>query len=259
MSAAPGLEARVRAAVPLRRPGTTSRSATSPSARPATGRAAAPTRRPALSLVPSRRPRLAVGALARTPFVTLVVALLAAGLLGLLALNTLLAQDAFRLHTLKLDARELEDREQVLEREVEALQAPAALAARATELGMVPAGPPAFLRLPDGKVLGAETAAGEPVPGATVPGGDPAAGTPTTDEAATAEDVAAQEAQQEAAEDAAAVDAVEGEPAEPAPAEAPAGTTAETAPAETQAETPAETQAEVPAGTGADETAGAGQ
>lgn len=175
MSAAPGIETRTRAAVPLRRPAVTARLNTS-------------ARRPALSLVPARRPRLALGALARTPFVTLVVALLAAGLLGLLALNTLLAQDAFRLHTLTQDSRDLQDRAQVLEREVEALQAPEALAVRAGELGMVPAGPPVFLRLPDGKVLGAETPAGEPLPGATAPAADPdVPGTPTTDEAATAD------------------------------------------------------------------------
>jgi len=114
-------------------------------------------RRPALAVVPASRSRVG-----RTPFVAVVVSLLAAGLLGLLVLNTVLAQDAFRLHTLKEQARTLEDREQVLQREVEALRAPQALAARAAGLGMVQAGPPAFLRLPDGAVLGAETPAEVP-------------------------------------------------------------------------------------------------
>lgn len=117
----------------------------------------APLRRPSLELVPQAR----VSA-RRTPFAAVVVSLLAAGLLGLLVLNTVLAQDAFRLHTLKAESRALEDREQVLQREVEALRAPQALAARAGALGMVQAGPPAFLRLPDGAVLGAETAAEVP-------------------------------------------------------------------------------------------------
>jgi hypothetical protein len=88
-----------------------------------------------------------------------VVGLLVGGLLGLLALNTALAQDAFLLHTLKTEGRELAVREQVLQREVEGLRTPEALAARAAEMGMVPAGPPAFLRLSDGAVIGA------PVPG----------------------------------------------------------------------------------------------
>ena len=120
------------------------------------------TRGPRLALVPAARPAPR-GPLRRSPFVAVVVSLLAAGLLGLLMLNTALAQDAFELHTLKQESRALEDREEVLRREVEALQAPSELAARATELGMVPAGPPAFLRLSDGAVLGSTTPAEAPV------------------------------------------------------------------------------------------------
>jgi hypothetical protein len=119
-------------------------------------------RRPPLALVPAARPA-ARGPLRRSPFVAVVVSLLAAGLLGLLVLNTALAQDAFRLHTLKQESRALEDREEALRREVEALQSPQEIAGRAAELGMVPAGPPAFLRLSDGAVLGSATPAEEPV------------------------------------------------------------------------------------------------
>jgi hypothetical protein len=118
-------------------------------------------RRPPLALVPAARPA-ARGPLRRSPFVAVVVSLLAAGLLGLLVLNTALAQDAFRLHTLKQDARALEDREEALRRDVEALRSPQELATRATELGMVPAGPPAFLRLSDGAVLGSTAPAEDP-------------------------------------------------------------------------------------------------
>ena len=147
MSAAPGIERSSRA---LRRP--------APAAR-----------RPALALVPAS----AAAPRGRTPFVVLVVTLLAAGLLGLLLLNTALAQDAFRLHTLKEDSRALADREQMLMRQVEAQRAPQALAEKAAALGMVPAGPPAFLRLPDGAVLGAETPAVDPAAAATpAPGAD---------------------------------------------------------------------------------------
>lgn len=128
-------------------------------------RSPAETVRPAavLRLVPTGRT-----AAPRAPFVTLVVVLLASGLLGLLTLNTLLAQDAFRVHTLSVQNKALADREQVLRREVEDARTPGALAARATALGMVPAGPPAFLRLSDGKVLGVETPAtpaASPAPG----------------------------------------------------------------------------------------------
>lgn len=126
-----------------------------------TARAAGPQLTPrrsgALRLVPQSRARAA-----RTPFVVVVVALLTTGLLGLLVLNTVLAQDAFRAHSLTSQGRVLAEREQVLQREVEALRTPRSLAARAAELGMVPAGPPAFLLLPEGRVLGAELPAVAP-------------------------------------------------------------------------------------------------
>lgn len=113
----------------------------------------------ALRLVPQRR-----SSAPRAPFVTMVVLLLAVGLLGLLALNTVLAQDAFRLHALEQEHKALVDREQTLEREVETLRTPRNLAERARALGMVQGSTPAFLRLPDGTVLGAEVPAQAPVP-----------------------------------------------------------------------------------------------
>ena len=128
-------------------------------------------RRPSLALVVPVRSDAR-----RAPFVAVVVCLLAAGLLGLLVLNTVAAQDAFVLHTLDSDARQLADREQTLRREVEQLRAPDALAARAAELGMVQVGPPAFLRLSDGAILGS-VAAGIPAPvpvPAPAPGAAPA-------------------------------------------------------------------------------------
>ena len=86
----------------------------------------APPLRTPLSLVPQRRSRVG-----RAPFVAVVLALLASGLLGLLTLNTVLAQDAFRLHELRSEGRLLADREQALLTKVEDLQAPRALAERA--------------------------------------------------------------------------------------------------------------------------------
>lgn len=121
-------------------------------------------RRAVLAVVPVRE---AAGA--RAPFAVAVVGLLVSGLLGLLGLNTVLAKDAFRLHTLQAQARALADQEQALTREVEAARAPSTLAASATRLGMVQAGPPAFLRLPDGAVLGSPAPAQLPPPPA-VPG-----------------------------------------------------------------------------------------
>lgn len=150
--------------------------AVDPSALPDTGRGAAVIGS-ALSLVPARR-----SSAPRAPFVAMVVLLLAGGLLGLLALNTVLAQDAFRLHELVQDNKALVDREQTLEREVETLRTPRNLAERARELGMVPGPVPAFLRLPDGAVLGAEVPAEAPdVPVAS----DPAEPEPEPDDAET--------------------------------------------------------------------------
>lgn len=131
-------------------------------------RAAPIRRRTSLQLVPAGRASPVISATsARTPFVATVVSLLVAGLLGLLMLNTVLARDAFTLHSLKVEDRVLTDREQTLQREVESLRSPQNLAAQAEKLGMVQAGPPAFLRLPDGAVLG--TAEPAEAPGSAAP------------------------------------------------------------------------------------------
>lgn len=125
-------------------------------------------RRPSLTLV-----QVGVTAAPRAPFIAVVVSLLVAGLLGLLVLNTVLAKDAFRLHTLQIEARQLADTEQVLIREVEALRAPSALAAKATEMGMVQGSAPTFLQLTDGVVLGSADPAVAPEAEA-VPAPEPA-------------------------------------------------------------------------------------
>lgn len=118
------------------------------------GSAKAPRKAPTLRLVPKRH-----SSAAKMPFVLVVVAILVGGLLGLLLLNTLVAQGSFRLHDLSTQSKQLDLREQDLAKQVEALQAPAALAAQASSFGMVQGGPPAFLQLPSGKVLG------QPMPG----------------------------------------------------------------------------------------------
>jgi len=127
-------------AVPLRLP------TTAPAARPV------PSTRGLLRLVPQRRSQAA-----KTPFAVVLVVLLVGGLLGLLLLNTLVAQDSFRLHDLSTQSRQLQLREQQLAGQVEDAQAPSRLAAQANRMGMVPGGAPVFLRLPDGRVLGTPT------------------------------------------------------------------------------------------------------
>lgn len=109
----------------------------------------APARRPRLRAVPA-----AVTRPARTPFVVLVLLVLAAGLVGLLLLNTSLQQGSFHLAELERSTTELRDRQQALAREVALLEAPGSLARRAMSLGMIPDTSPAYLRLPEGSVTG---------------------------------------------------------------------------------------------------------
>ncbi|MCX4761324.1 septum formation initiator family protein [Streptomyces sp. NBC_01275] len=95
---------------------------------------------------------------ARTPFVLLVVLLLGGGLIGLLVLNSALSEGSFKMDDLQRDTKSLTDEEQALQRDIDSYSAPDALQRRASELGMIPGGDPAFLD-PDGTVKGVPTAA----------------------------------------------------------------------------------------------------
>jgi cell division protein FtsB len=105
--------------------------------------------------VPSRAPR--------APFVLFSMLVVGAGLVALLFLNTVVAQDAFTLHDLDRGTAELAEREQRLRQEIASLEAPNDLALRARDLGLVPAGDPVFLTI-DGKVLGHPVPALAPPP-----------------------------------------------------------------------------------------------
>jgi len=100
-------------------------------------------------------------------FSIICATLLAAGLIGLLLLNTALAQGSFTLHDLRATSAQLSDREDSLTQSLEASKSPANLAAKAAGMGMVPAQSVAFLRLSDGRVLGVAKPAKAP-PGLTV-------------------------------------------------------------------------------------------
>ncbi|MGH8867371.1 MAG: FtsB family cell division protein [Actinomycetes bacterium] len=139
---------------------------TSPAVRPARPEPS----RPPLRVVPSRPHRPA-----RAPFVALVVTLLGGGLVGLLLLNTALAEGSFRVYDLKVENAALADREQQLGEEVARLSTPQVLSARARELGMVQSGSPAFVNPRSGEVRG-EPAPAKPGPR---PAGEPASGSPT--------------------------------------------------------------------------------
>ncbi|MEV5962511.1 hypothetical protein AB0L70_12160 [Kribbella sp. NPDC051952] len=90
----------------------------------------------------------------RMPFVIFVVSLLAAGLVGLLLLNTELQRGTFDITNLSNQANQLRDQQEGLEKQVRTLESPQNLADRALKMGMVPNPNPVFLRLSDGRVLG---------------------------------------------------------------------------------------------------------
>ena len=111
-----------------------------------------------LTVVPSRR---AVGRTqaARTPFAVLVIAMLAAGVVGLLMFNTNMQQTSFKATALQDRVNVLTAKEQSLDLELDQLRDPQHLALAAKELGMVAPPQPAFVRLADGRVLGNPTPA----------------------------------------------------------------------------------------------------
>lgn len=92
-------------------------------------------------------------------FVASCLALLVAGLLGVLLLNTAMAKGSFVLGDLQNTSNQLADSEEALNHAIDAQSAPAVLAQQALAMGMVPSSTAAFLRLSDGKILGVAEAA----------------------------------------------------------------------------------------------------
>lgn len=116
--------------------------------------------RPLLRIVPSGRPR------SNVPFALLMVLLLGAGTVGQLLLITTLQDQAFEMRAAKTRAAELGYAVSDLEAQVYRAQAPAALAERATSLGMVPNPYGVFVDLATGEIVGeAKPVRGDELPG----------------------------------------------------------------------------------------------
>jgi hypothetical protein len=98
----------------------------------------------ALKLVPDVSPSAQAN---RKFFAIFVSGVGATGLLLLLAINTLLAQDAFALTRLKLEVKMVSDQREAIARQIDAQSSPEALARAATALGMKPSESPVFLNL----------------------------------------------------------------------------------------------------------------
>ncbi len=111
-----------------------------------------------LTVVPPRR-SLGRTQAARTPFAVLVLAMLAAGVVGLLMFNTNMQQASFKATALQDRVNLLTAQEQSLDMELDELRNPQNLAVAAKALGMVAPSQPAFVRLSDGRVLGNPTPA----------------------------------------------------------------------------------------------------
>jgi hypothetical protein len=86
--------------------------------------------------------------------VGLVLFMVVTGVLGILVLNTKINENAFKLRDLRDRQSRLDLQEQQLTDDLALAASPNSLAAAARRLGLVPAGSPAFIRLPDGRVLG---------------------------------------------------------------------------------------------------------
>ncbi|MFF5227216.1 hypothetical protein [Dactylosporangium sp. NPDC000521] len=105
-----------------------------------------------------QRPRLRVAPPApvtapRAPFVALVLVLVLIGVVGILVLNTRIAENAFRLDALRTKQSTLDRDEARLRSDLADKESPVTLAARAKRLGLVPSRTPAYLLLPDGSKL----------------------------------------------------------------------------------------------------------
>ena len=106
--------------------------------------------------------------LPRAPFLVLMVTLVVLGVAGVLVLNTRINENAFRLDALRNQQATLDLKEQQLRQNLAELESPGNLRAAAARLGLVPAGTPAFISLPDGRVVGVpQPATGSPSNSAT--------------------------------------------------------------------------------------------
>jgi len=108
---------------------------------------------------PSTRRRLTVVAapaqpIRRTPFLMILAVVLGVGMIGLLVLNTTLQNQAFTARTLNRDASLLANEQAQLQARVDLLRTPQTLAEKAATLGMRPNQYPAFVKLPEGTVVG---------------------------------------------------------------------------------------------------------
>lgn len=135
------------------------------------------------------RPRLVIVAAptrraGRVPFAILIGAILVTGLVTLLMLHTMAAQDGFKVSALQQQQKSLNDQLQSLEQVVQADAAPSTLRQKAAALGMLPSVVNSYRHLPDGRAVGVETPVYPVIPVVTTPN-------PTTNKTATTDKASA--------------------------------------------------------------------
>jgi hypothetical protein len=109
--------------------------------------------------------------LPRLPFVLLTLGLAVAGVMGLVALNVTVNQQAFEIARLSRENREAERRYTIYQAEVDRLKAPGRIAQVAARRGLVPAGRPHMVAWPGSKpAAGSRGAATSPASPGTRPG-----------------------------------------------------------------------------------------
>ncbi|MEU4567254.1 hypothetical protein [Micromonospora sp. NPDC023956] len=96
----------------------------------------------------------------RAPFVAMVLVLVVGGVLGILLVNTKINENAFRLEKLQQQQAKLDVDQQQLEKRIAESEAPGNLTANARKLGLVESDEPAFIQLPDGRMIGVPRPAG---------------------------------------------------------------------------------------------------
>jgi hypothetical protein len=84
----------------------------------------------------------------------MAMAALAAGLLAMVFVYTIMGQGAFTLNALRHESAQLSEKEDALGRSLAHYESPKVLAKSAVRLGLVPSEVPVFMRLSDGKIFG---------------------------------------------------------------------------------------------------------
>jgi hypothetical protein len=90
----------------------------------------------------------------RAPFIAVVLLLVVAGVIGILLINTRTNENTFKLSRLQDQQAALDNQQQNLENQIAGYESTGNLDAAARRLGLVKADTPAYIRLPDGRVIG---------------------------------------------------------------------------------------------------------